>query len=238
MKENHNYLNATTLLDYNTPRIQKLIQDREWNSLEDEAKIKNIYNFVRDEILFGYNRTDTIPASEVLNDGYGQCNTKGILFMALLRSVGISCRMHGFTIDKPLQKGAMTGFIYHQAPDQIVHSWVEVFFDNTWYELEAFILDLPYLHAIQHKFSDCKGSFKGYGIAVKDLSHPVIEWNRNHTYIQSEGIHQDFSVYDTPDEFFSLHSQALNPLRGWIYSHIARHKMNRKISRIRRESNL
>lgn len=41
---------------------------------------------VRDDIVFGYNIDDEIPASKVLADGYGQCNTKGTLFMALLRA--------------------------------------------------------------------------------------------------------------------------------------------------------
>ena len=68
------------------------------------------------EIAFGYNTDDMISASEVLKDGYGQCNTKGTLFMALLRAVGIRCRIHGFTIDKKLQKGAMTGIVYKLAP--------------------------------------------------------------------------------------------------------------------------
>ncbi len=40
-------------------------------------RIGAAYDFVRNEILFGYNRTDAIPATEVLADGYGQCNTKG-----------------------------------------------------------------------------------------------------------------------------------------------------------------
>ena len=31
--------------------------------------------------------------------------------MALLRACDIPCRVHGFTIDKKLQKGAMTGLV-------------------------------------------------------------------------------------------------------------------------------
>ena len=93
-------------------------------------KIKEIYNFVRDEMLFGYNVCDEMAASRILSDGYGQCNTKSILFMALLRGVGIPCRIHGFTIDKKLQKGAMTGFVYNSAPRNVVHSWVEVFYKD------------------------------------------------------------------------------------------------------------
>ena len=134
-------LQETKMLDYSSPQILDLIRERRWNELDDFNKIKQIYNYVRDEIKFGYNIDDSVSASKVLKDGYGQCNTKGTLFMALLRGVGIPCRVHGFTIDKKLQKGAMTGFVYANAPMNIFHSWVEVLYLDNWYELEAFILD-------------------------------------------------------------------------------------------------
>ena len=114
---------------------------RKWMEFSEFERLKSIYNFVRDEILFGYNTDDSIPASKVLTDKYGQCNTKGTLFMALLRACGIPCRVHGFTIDKKLQKGAMTGIVYKNAPNHIFHSWVEVYSEGKWYELEGFILD-------------------------------------------------------------------------------------------------
>lgn len=71
------------MLDYSNLSIQELIESRGWKEIEDFERIKN---FVRDEILFGYNIDDDISASKVLSDGYGQCNTKGTLFMALLRA--------------------------------------------------------------------------------------------------------------------------------------------------------
>lgn len=79
---------------------------------------------MRDEIAFGYNTQDDLPASRVLADGIGQCNTKGTLLMALLRAMDVPCRFHGFTIDKALQKGAITGLAYWLAPRNIIHSWV------------------------------------------------------------------------------------------------------------------
>lgn len=71
------YLRETRMLDYSNSSIQELIRSRGWREIEDFERIKSIYNFVRDEILFGYNIDDDIPASRVLSDGYGQCNTKG-----------------------------------------------------------------------------------------------------------------------------------------------------------------
>lgn len=95
----NNLIKETLILDYNSLVIQDLINSRQWKELNDVEKVKSIYNFVRDEIKFGYNSSDDIRASQVLKDGYGQCNTKSTLLMALLRAVNIPNRLHGFTIN-------------------------------------------------------------------------------------------------------------------------------------------
>ena len=228
-----NYLEKTDLLDFDNENIQKLIYERSWKKLDELDRIKAIYNYIRDEILFGYNVDDKIKASKVLKDGFGQCNTKGILFMALLRACNIPCRIHGFTIDKKLQEGAMTGFVYKKAPVNVLHSWVEVYYEDTWYELEGFILDKPYLTHLQNKFNDCNGSFCGYGVAVLDFKNPVIDFNKNNTYIQSEGINQDFGIYDNPDTLFTSHKQELSRFKRFLYRHYGRHKMNKNVKKIR-----
>ncbi|MGL5086007.1 MAG: transglutaminase-like domain-containing protein [Clostridium sp.] len=228
-----NYLEETHMLNYSSTVIQELIVGKNWKELDDFNKIKSIYNYVRDEILFGYNVDDHIQATKVLKDGYGQCNTKGTLFMALLRAVGIPCRVHGFTINKKLQKGAMTGFVYKNAPENIFHSWVEVLYNDIWYELEAFILDKKYLNKLQKLNNDCDGIFCGFGVAVKDFQNPTIEWNVNNTYIQSEGINQDFGVYDSPDKLLKEHHQELSKLKMFSYRNFGRHLMNYNVNKIR-----
>ncbi|MDE7380093.1 MAG: transglutaminase-like domain-containing protein [Clostridia bacterium] len=227
------YLEETPMLNYSAKSIQELIKNRKWQEFDEFERIKEIYNYVRDEIAFGYNIDDNISATKVLSDGYGQCNTKGTLFMALLRACGIPCRVHGFTIDKKLQKGAMTGIVYKNAPKNIFHSWVEILFEEKWYELEAFILDSRYLNNLQKIHSDCVGAFCGYGVAVRDFANPTIDWNRNNTYIQSEGINQDFGIYYSPDELLKEHSQEMNSFKRFLYRHLGRHLMNKNIRKIR-----
>ena len=155
------YLRETPMLDYGSASIQALIHKHGWNELPETERVRAIYNYVRNEILFGYNIDDSIPASRVLAGGFGQCNTKGTLFMALLRPCGIPCRVHGFMIDKKLQKGAMTGIVYRNAPQEILHSWVEVLLDGRWYELEGFILDKGYLGSLQAAHPEYAGAFCG-----------------------------------------------------------------------------
>lgn len=227
------YLKETKMLNYSNANIQKLIRERRWKNINEFERLKSIYDFVRDEILFGYNIDDNVPASKVLADGYGQCNTKGTLFMAILRACNIPCRVHGFTIDKKLQKGAMTGIVYKNAPQNVFHSWVEVYFEDRWYELEAFILDKKYLQKLQEKNSDCKGAFCGYGVAVKDFKNLIIDFDRNNTYIQSEGINQDFGVYDSPDDLLKAHHQEMSAIKAFLYKHFGRHLMNRNVKKIR-----
>ncbi len=99
-----NYLKETCMLDYSNPAIQELIQKKKWKELDEFERIKGIYNFVRDDILFGYNEDDAICASKVLFDGYGQCNTKGTLFMALLRACQIPCRFMVSQLIKDFKK--------------------------------------------------------------------------------------------------------------------------------------
>jgi len=228
-----NYLKETRILNYSDTTIQNLVNSRKWNALDTVSKVKAIYNYVRDEIKFGYNLSDDITATEVLKDGYGQCNTKATLLMALLRATGIPNRIHGFTIDKALQKGAITGIWYRLSPKNILHSWVEIYVNNEWHFLEGVILDKEYLTKLQEQNKDCKTTFCGYGAYTDNFENPPIEWNLNNTFIQDKGINQDFGLFDTPDEFYAKHQQKLNTIERFVFKNIVRHKMNRNVERIR-----
>ena len=227
------YLRETSILDFNEEDIQGLIRERNWLSLNEYDRIGAAYTFVKDEILFGYNSSDDIPASAVLVDGYGQCNTKGNLLMALLRALGIPCRFHGFTIDQKLQKGAIPTYVFWLAPKYIIHSWVEVYFQGKWINLEGFILDNVYLGAIQRRFSATKQFFCGYGIATDCLSNPETEWTGKDTYIQKEGIHDDFGLFNSPDEFYNQQGTNLSGIKRFLYQKAIRHLINMNVKRLR-----
>lgn len=228
----HPLLAATPLLDVHHPDIEALVACREWRTLNAYDRIGAVYDFVRNEISFGYNEGDELPASSVLADGIGQCNTKSTLLMALLRAVGIPCRFHGFTIYKPLQKGAITGLPYWLAPQRIIHSWVEVSLEGGWIALEGVILDAPYLVSLQRRFPQ-ERQFCGYGAATPDLSAPGVEWRGQDTYIQKEGIADDFGVFDSPDAFYARHGSNLSGIKRWLYERVIRNAMNRNVARIR-----
>lgn len=227
------YLDTSPMLDFDSPSITRLIDNRGWKYLSPYDAIESVYNFVRDEIKFGYNKDDTLTASQVLADGYGQCNTKGTLLMALLRGVGVPARFHGFTIFNELQKGAIPNYLFFFAPKRIIHSWVEVNFDGEWLDLEGYIIDKSYLNKVQERFSDQCDAFSAYGIATKCLKKPSNDWQGRSTYIQKEGIADDFGIYDQPDEFYAEKGSNLKGVKRILFRYLLRHLMNLNVNSIR-----
>lgn len=228
------YLQPTPLLDYHEPSLQALIAKRGWRELRERERIGAIYDFVRDEIPFGYNATDDMPASSVLADGYGQCDTKATLLMALFRATGIPCRLHGATVDKRLQYGMAPEIVYRLWRAGIRHSWVEVFFEGRWIGLDGVILDRTYLDGVRAKFDVAEGEgFLGYAVGTENLADPPNEWRGTDTAIQTTGVARDFGVFDDPDGFYRACGSTFSGFRGWLFRHFISRTMNRKVAVIR-----
>ena len=134
--------------------------------------------------------------------------------------------------DYIFRQGAITGWAYVLAPASIIHSWVEIWFDGRWVNLEGFILDESYLIALQQTFPAAK-EFCGFGAAVTDLRDPPVQWKGTDTYIQKEGINADFGIFNSPDEFYRKHGTNLSGLKKWVFETVVRAQMNRNVERIR-----
>jgi hypothetical protein len=223
----------TRLLDFESAEIQQLVTLRGWRNLPQYEAIGAVYDYVRNEIAFGYNRTDNIPASEVMRDGFGQCNTKATLLMALLQALNIPCRLHGSTIRKALQRGVVPELAYGIAPNNNVHTWGEGFYSGRWINLEGFILDEAYLAQMQKAFS-AKTGLLGFGVGTENLAAPKVRWEGQDTKIQSTGINNDYGVFDTPDAFYSRYQQNFSYLKEKLFRFVIRHWMNARVARFRR----
>jgi hypothetical protein len=233
--DNKRYLLETPLLDFTHPLISQLVKHRGWEVLDLYEKIGAAYSFVKDEIAFGYSVADDIPASKVLEDGYGQCNTKSTLLMALLRGIGAACRLHGFGIDKQVQKGVVPGILYAIAPRILLHTWVEVEYSGSWLPLEGAILDERYLGGIQTmSMNDC-GPVCGYGVAVADVHNAPVQWKGSGTYIQKDAIVEDYGIFDAPDELYQERGANLGSsvVKRWLFNYLIRKAMNARVARIR-----
>ena len=229
------HLGPTAMLDLDHPRLRELVERRGWVALDPRTRIGAVYDFVRDKIPFGYNESDLLPASRVLDDGYGQCNTKTTLLMALLRATGIECRFHGATIRKELQKGVVTGLPYLLAPGEILHSWTEVRFEERWVGLEGVILDSSYLRGLRCSIRP-GGEILGYGAGTENIADPPVAWCGMDTAIQKTGIARDLGIFDDPDSFYQAHGGNLSGFRDLLYRRVIRLRMNHRVAHIRHNS--
>ena len=93
-------------------------------------------------------------------------------------------------------------------------------------------MDEQYLSSLQQKFSQAKDEFCGYGVATKCLSLPGTDWRGEDTYIQKEGIHDDFGLYDSPDKFYLEKGTNLSGVKRWLYQRVIRHESPRVCQRL------
>lgn len=229
-----NYLKNTAMLNYQAPQIADLVNVQKWNDLNEFEKIGAIYNYVQNKILLGYNKYDNLTATQVLTDGIGQCNTKATLLMALLRAVGVPCRLHGTKVTKVFQRSLMPKIMAKLAPPLIVHTWAEVYHNGEWLSLEGVITDRAYISGLQKKYPEYKGKFFDYAIAIKDFSNLQIDWNGKNTTVQQQAVVEDLGVFDTPDEFYIEYKQEYRGIKKFMYENIGRKIMTKKVAKIRR----
>ncbi len=222
------------MLNYDAQELADLIKAHKWNDLDEYGKIGAVYDFVQNEIKLGYNKYDNLTAVRVLKDGYGQCNTKATLLMALLRALGIPCRLHGTKVTKVFQRSLMPKIMAKLAPPLIVHTWAEVFYGGEWLSLEGVITDKTYISGLQKMFPDCKGKFFDYAVAVEDFGNLNIDWNGKNTSVQQQAVIEDLGVFDTPDEFYANYKQSYRRMKKFLYENIGRKIMTKKVAKIRR----
>ncbi|MEO1332658.1 MAG: transglutaminase, partial [Myxococcota bacterium] len=53
------------------------------------------------------------------------------------------------------------------------------------------------------------------------------------TYIQRDGMVDDFGVFDHPDELYRTHGTNLSGIRRVLYAYVLRHAMNATVRRLR-----
>jgi hypothetical protein len=229
------YLKKTRLLNYTHPWLNDLVERQGWLNLSKQQRIDNIFSFIKNEIVFGYNKVDDIPASRVLHDGYGCGVSKSILLMALLRKCHIPCRFHAVTIDKELHKKTISGLAFHLAPRNFVHSWVEVYVESKWINIVGYMLDHIYLQSIQKQITKAivDDTFFNYEIAALKAIHPNLERQYTCSYNQNQEIDYDYGVFDSPDEFYRKHACDLGFVKSWLFKNLARNLINSKLLKIR-----
>ena len=214
-----NDIETKNLTDYDNPTVKNkaLILTKCHETIEN--KIAALFYYVRDDIKFQFpDEGDFVAASLTIKHGYGQCNNKTILYLALCKAIGIDARAHFSLIDKSIQRGLITGLLYWFMPQKISHCWLEVKLNNKWFPIDSYINDAEYYLAAKKKLIE-KGWDTGYSVASsKNESSIELDFNKEQ-FVQMDAVTDDHGVYDDPVEYYksSKYKNRPNALALFIY---------------------
>lgn len=191
------YLKATDYIDSQHPSIQALAHKLTHGVSSGQQKAIAIHNYVRDEVLFGFTaQFYRMKASEVLAAGKGFGNTKGTLFIALLRAAGIPARAHFVSLDKSI----LDPFMMPPVP-YLDHSYTEVWLDNCWVKVDSYIVDADlYRNAISMLKTEPKpqafGVYRNGSRNWDGKSDCFVQYN-------AKSMGEDFGVYQDVADFYA-----------------------------------
>ena len=221
------------LSDFDHPSIIDKATELTHGTNSIEQKIEDLFQFVRDDIKFGFPpKWDIVRASEVLDYGLGYCNTKATLFLALLKAADISARIHCGLIDIEIMNGIFPSRLYSSMPSAGPHSWIEIEIDRSWKAIDSYINDVQfYRHALELLHES--GRDTGYSISLAK-GESSCEFNFGEkgyvhmgAVIEDHGVWEDFSEYVSSERYVPMSEEQL---KG--YPLIAK-LGNRAIERIR-----
>lgn len=206
------------IFDNDNPVIEALIRSRGWRRLGEKNRINNIYDFVKNEIAFGFSKKPLLSASQVLNSGKGDALNKSILLKTLLDASNVLCRFHSFKVKKDMYQGIVSPLNYRLLPTHLISAWVEIFYDGHWIIADGILLDTPYFQNLHKKFHEAQKEFIGFGCAIYLENGPQMTWDgTTHTYCQRAAISHDLGLIEEFDWFFTEFIKDFKQL-GLIFS--------------------
>lgn len=227
---------AVMLSNFNHPSIIEKSTELTAGKATQLEKLEAIFYFMRDGIKFGFPSTwDAVKASEVLESGFGYCNTKASLFVALCKAQDIPARIHCGLIDTEIMRGIFPGFAFPFLPQAGPHSWIDAEVDGEWKPIDSHIDDKAFYEGALRRLNKSGKAF-GYSVAFKDLKSSC-EFNFGEkgfvhmgAVIEDHGTWDDLSNYMASDKYVRMNRMQLMayPIMAAI--------SNRTIQTIRKES--
>lgn len=166
--DDSDFLGETELIDTSHPSLIAICNALTSHLISDRDKACSIYNFVRDNVKFGWcSNFSAMKASEVLEARLGYGITKSTLFVAMLRIARIPARIIFIDLNSSIFSGL--GFTDGTYVD---HSYSEVYLDGRWVKLDGYTVDRELFVRAQERLT--RENLK-VGYAVHQHGH--IEWD-------------------------------------------------------------
>lgn len=222
------------LADNEHPLVRETVKKLTHGKKSVQGKLEKLFIYVRDGILFGFPiQGDLIKASETIQLGMGQCNTKGALFLALCKASGIPSRIHFSLIKKEIQRGLFTGIGYRLLPPLLSHSWVDVKIGRRWCRIDSFINDMPFYEAGKQALR-AKGWDTGYSISCTGGTSSADFNIENEAFVQMDAVVKDHGVWKDPADYYQSgqYRNRPNPVSLLFYRFLIK-RVNARVGKMR-----
>ena len=229
------WLGPTSLLDLDDPKLRIQAMRVAQFAISDTQKAIFIHDHIK-SLPFGcVAGFDHVPAVAVLKAGRGDCHTKGTLFVAMLRSVGVPARLRFVTLSSAFLKG-----ILDVTQSTVTHAIGEVYLEGCWVQTDTYVTD-SLLEAHAGVLLKTQGLSLGYGIHANGSQF----WDGRHhahaQYVQTDADSlplRDWGVAHDPEYFYrdDAHEELQ---RGWLTRvkwMLAAALVNRRVEQIRTQS--
>ncbi len=169
--------------------VEELTRELTRNCSSDEDKMERIFNYVRDEIIFGWVYPQSAPAEDILKLGMGVCMQKANLLVQMARAAGFKARFHFMYVHKTALEDFLPGFAYKKWEDPFPHTFPEVFINGKWVSMEATFDKALHQICIERKLNFAKNSDVANNISI-DFS------------IEGVKGHQQYSQAENTESFY------------------------------------
>lgn len=194
-----------------------------------------IYHFVKDCLVFQFQKSIHTKASEVLAFGGGDSLAKSIITVSMMRLAHIPARFSARIMTSSFLSGLYVGIIEKIVPRVILGAYPEIFLEGKWIGLEGVTLDKAYLEKILTILPPEKPA-KSFGIAdnrtLEVMFRELESWEGSlNTRCQSQAVIQELgkSAYIEP----YILGVKKNRIQKLLESEIVYPTITKNIARIR-----
>lgn len=231
--KNDRWLLATEQLDIETSKVRILAQRLTQLQSGERKRAVAIHDYVQNMPFGCIADFQNTKASDVLRLGYGDCHTKGVLFVALMRAAGMPARLRFVTLPTRFLRG-----LIDTGSQTMTHAVGEVFLEGVWQQVDTYVVDTAFGAAARAKLQS-EGAKLGYGVhldaaiywdAIADAhgqstpldtsSMPIIDW----------GVSDDTRSFYADEEHAALRHTFTVRVK-WM---LAAPVVNQKVAQIRK----
>lgn len=187
------WLRETTQLDIRSTTVRIMAKRITQLVSSERAKAVAIHDYVKSLPFACHGDYFNFRASDVIKWGEGDCYTKGVLFVALLRAVRIPARLRFATLRTDFLRG-----VIDSTQVTITYALGEVLLAGRWYQTDTYVIDAPLNREVREKLR-AEQAQSGYGI------HALAD--------------QDWNGHDNAHAHYTAHDARSQPLTDWGVAH-------------------